>query len=480
MKQPNILWICSDQQRFDALGCYGNEWLQTPHIDGLAGTGMLFETAFSQSPVCTPSRAAFLTGRYPRTTRCRQNGQSIPEGEILVTRLLHDAGYYCGLSGKLHLSPCNPRHCTTLERRIHDGYDEFHWSHHPNPDWPANEYIQWLSARGSRYHTPVREDCRYVLDGMPDEDHQATWCAQKAIDFIHARSSTGQPWLFSVNFFDPHHPFDPPAEYLERYLGRLDDIPLPNYVDGELDSKPVFQQKDHEAAYNIPGLYPFPRMSQRDHRMQRAAYWAMCDLLDQQVGRMIQALRDTGQMENTIVIYMSDHGEMLGDHGIYLKGPYFYEPAVRVPLIISLPGTIPGGRRSQALVELADLAPTLLELAGLDRAPGMQAKSLWSLLTGKSDQHTHRDDVYCEYYNALTSHREPAAHATMIRTHLHKLVRFHGAGQGELYDLEADPLETHNLWDETEYRPLRAEMAERLLDRMAWTVDPLPVREGGW
>ena len=149
MKQPNILWICSDQQRFDTLGCYGNEFVRTPNLDGLAESGILFERCYSQSPVCTPSRTSFLTGRYPRTTRCRQNGQSIPDDEVLVTRLLADAGYTCGLSGKLHLSTCNPQACPTIERRINDGYTEFHWSHHPSPDWPANEYIHWLREERS-------------------------------------------------------------------------------------------------------------------------------------------------------------------------------------------------------------------------------------------------------------------------------------------------------------------------------------------
>ncbi len=122
---PNILWICSDQQRFDTLGCYGNPYVQTPNLDKLAQDGVLFEHAYSQSPVCTPSRASFLTGRYPRTTRCRQNGQAIPPDEVLVTKLLQDAGYVCGLAGKLHLAPCNPRVCKGTEQRIDDGYDQF-------------------------------------------------------------------------------------------------------------------------------------------------------------------------------------------------------------------------------------------------------------------------------------------------------------------------------------------------------------------
>jgi arylsulfatase len=480
MEGPNILWICTDQQRFDTLGCYGNQFVRTPNVDRLAESGVLFDHAFTQSPVCTPSRSSFLTGRYPRTTRCRQNGQSIPADELFVTRMLGDAGYTCGLSGKLHTSTCNPRACPGTERRIDDGYDEFHWSHHPAGDWPTNEYIHWLRERGVEYGTSPFNGCQYVQAGMAAEHHQTTWCAQKAINFVEAHQSLDRPWLFSFNCFDPHHAFDPPREYLERYLDKLDEIPAPNYVPGELDNKPEFQQIDHEGAYGGGGSFAFDDMANEDHRLVRAAYWAMIDLIDEQVGRMMDALERTGQLENTIIIFTSDHGEMLGDHGIYLKGPHFYDCAVRVPLIISHPASVEGGRRSSALVELTDIAQTLLDAIGLPHHPGMQGQSLWPLLTGEAPLGHHRDDVYCEYYNAMTGHTDPAPHLTMVRSDRHKLVAVHGADGGELYDLETDPNETHNLWDDAAHRDAKMQMLERLCDRLAWTVDPLPLREGPW
>lgn len=477
---PNILWICTDQQRFDTLGCYGNEHVQTPNIDRLAARGVRFERAFSQSPVCTPSRASFLTGRYPRTTRCRQNGQDIPADELFVSRLLKDEGYVCGLSGKLHTSTCNPSVTFGTEPRIDDGYDEFHWSHHPRFDWPTNEYHHWLREQGASYDVESYKGSKHVQAGMPEATHQATWCAEKAINFIHAAAQYPHPWLFSVNIFAPHHPFDPPVDYLERYLEKFDQIPLPNYVPGELDNKPMFQQNDHLRAYNTSGLYPYAEMSDEDHRLVRAAYWAMIDLIDTQVGRMVQALEDTGQLENTIVIFMSDHGEMLGDHGIYLKGPFFYEPAVHVPLIVSMPGTLPEGVTCPAMVELVDLAPTLLEAASAPPYEGMQGRSLWPLLTGAADMDHFRDDVYCEYYNAMPWHQDPTAQATMVRDARYKLVAAHGIKTGELYDLEADPNETNNLWNDPNSLAVKVEMLEKLADRMAWTVDPLPERRAAW
>jgi arylsulfatase len=481
VRRPNVLWICTDQQRFDTLGCYGNRWVRTPHIDRLAGRGTRFEYAFCQNPLCTPSRASFLTGRYPRTSRARQNGQSIPADAVLVTRLLADAGYLCGLAGKLHLSACAPSVSPTTERRIDDGYAEFHWSHHPDRDWSAGDYNEWLRERGWDHgRVPFRES-PYVQTSMPAENHQTTWCNQKAIDFIEARKGSGRPWLFSVNCFDPHHPFDPPEEFLRRYLDRLDEIPLPNYVPGELEQKPLAQRTYHRGAYGgQPGLYPFVGMATDDHRLIRAAYWAMCDLIDVQVGRLLEALERNGIAEETLVIFMSDHGELLGDHGIYLKGPFFYEPAVRVPLIVSCPGRVVAGRSARALVELVDLAPTLLEAAGLPPHPGMQGRSLWPMLTGRADDR-HRDDVYCEHYG--TTHHQPGqepAYATMVRTGRHKLVAWHGKRTGELYDLDKDATEARNLWDEPDAAWLKLELLQRMCDRMAWTVDPLPEREANY
>ena len=477
--RPNILWICTDQQRSDTLGCYDNPFVHTPNTDRLAENGVLFEQTYSQSPICTPSRASFLTGRYPRTTRARQNGQCIPDDEILVTRLLSEAGYTCGLSGKLHLSTCQPSACPTMERRINDGYDVFHWSHHPRPDWPTSEYGLWLRERGVEYETRSLQGSRHVQEGMPAEHHQTTWCAEKAISFMESGARFDRPWLFSYNCFDPHFPFDPPVEYLERYLDRLNEIPLPNYVEGELANKPRFQQPGTRDQYHYIGPHQIEEMSDRDHRLVRAAYWAMVDLIDEQVGRMMDALERTGQSENTIVIFTSDHGEMLGDHGLYLKGPFFCDPAIRVPLIVSWPGRIAAGR-STALVELMDLAPTVLDAAGVDHPEGLQAKSLWPLLTGDGDLQRHQDDVYCEYYHGMTARTEPAPFATMLRTQRHKIVVAHGLETGELYDLEDDPNETTNLWEAPDHQLLKMTLLKRLCDRMAWMVDPLPPRLGGF
>lgn len=477
-KKPNILWICTDQQRFDTLGCYGNKFVSTPNLDRLAEEGVLFSNAISQSPVCSPSRGSFLTGRYPVTCRQRQNGADIPDSEVLVTKLLHDAGYRCGLSGKLHLRACNPSSgCTEMESRIDDGYDEFHWSHDTAPVWGLhNEYYAWLhDVHGTTYKTEAYEGCEHIRKGMPKDLHQTHWCADKAIDFI--KENKGRPWLFSVNMYDPHHPFDPPYEMIERYLDILDDIPLPSYEEGELASKTVWQRQDHLGGYNGTSGYPFPEMSDRDHRLVRAAYWAMCDLIDIEVGRMLDALKETDQYDDTIVIFHSDHGEMLGDHGIYLKGPFFYECAIHVPLIISWPGHI-GSGVVPGIVELMDLPETILELCSLPSYPAMQGKSLVPLFSDNEGK--LHDSAYSEYMNAMPWHTSPKAFASMVRTERWKLVASHSDDGGELYDLCNDPDERVNLFHDPEYIDVRLEMTEKLLRRWSFTVDPLPERKSAW
>ncbi len=490
-KRPNILWLCSDQQRFDTLGCYGNRFVRTPNLDRLAESGVLFTRAYCQNPVCTPSRASFLSGRYPRTCRARQNGKNIPEEEILVTKLLRDAGYTGGLSGKLHLSNCHPSVCPAKERRIDDGYDVFDWSHdHGNPfSWEGNEYAKWLREQGvepSPRPRPFREDSRYVRVGMPPELHHSKWCADRAIAFMETAKEKGRPWFFSLNWFDPHHPFDPPAEYLERYLPILDQLPLPNYEPGELEDKSSLQRSEHLGAYGKAGSFAYDEMSEYDHRLLRASYYAMVDFLDVQVGRLLSYLEESGQLEGTIILFHSDHGESLGDHGMYLKGAYFYEGSVHVPLIVSWKGHFQSGVRSEALAELTDLAPTLLDACGLPACPGMQGRSLFPLLTGAAPAGAFREDVYCEFCKT-DKNGDPVAFCTMLFDGRYKLTKIHALApryaadcEGELYDLAADPAERRNLYRDPDHAEIKARMLEKLCDRIALTADPLPLTTAPW
>jgi arylsulfatase len=467
---PNVLWICADQQRFDTIGGFNNPHIHTPNLKKLMDESVTFTHAFVQNPVCSPSRASFLTGRYPHTTGLRANGQRIRANEQLVTRTLANHGYTCGLAGKLHLSPCAGGR---NEDRIDDGYQVFWWSHDLSDSWPGkNMWHVWLKDRGIKW---PQQPAGLEAWGVPIDPAytQTAWCSDMAIQFMRQQRKFN-PWLMSVNIFQPHHPFWPTKDYLAHY--DPDKLPSPKYQDGELDSKPIFQRVDHQAAYGGTGV-SFAKTDDLTHRKITAAYYAMIEQVDTEVGRMLKVLEETGQADNTIVIYMSDHGEMLGDHGIYLKGPYFYDCMMRVPLIVRWPGKYRAGLRSDALVEMVDLAPTLLEAAGVPVQSGMQGRSLIPVLTGQTPR--HRDSVYSEHFDSSFLY-DPPPMAACVRTEQHKLSYYHNLGTGELYDLQKDPGEVQNLWASHGSKDVRQEMMEKLMGRMVETVDPLPERKTVW
>ena len=501
--RPNVLLVVTDQQRYDTLGCYHNPHIDTPNLDRFAENGVLFENGYCQSPVCTPSRASFLTGRYPRTTRCRANGQSMPPGERLISRVLADHGYYCSLTGKLHLAPCGPTACPIHEKRIDDGFTDFHWAHNPSgignaglPEsggtyWSGNEYSHWLFKQGKKYQSTDFDSKGYVKTGMDETCHFTKWCIDNAVDWIRYSAEEKRqmpdfpspPWFYSINLFDPHHAFDPPKRLLEKYLKRADKLPLPAYLPGELKNKTIFQKLDHKNAYNntsTPHHFSFDEMTDREHRMIKAAYYAMIELIDIQFGRLMDTLEETGQSDNTIVIFTSDHGEMLGDHGIYLKGPYFYEGMSHVPLLISWKDHFPGGRRLNTLTELTDLVPTIEEFCLGRIEPGVQGRSLAGILTGDQDPDSHRESIYCEYCEAMPWHTNPEAYGSMVYDGRYKLARYCSSKEGELYDLRADPNEFCNLWDSPDHKDVKIHMLEILADRLVETVDPLPLPTDKW
>ncbi|HEY1578778.1 MAG TPA: sulfatase-like hydrolase/transferase [Terracidiphilus sp.] len=468
---PNILWVCTDQQRFDTIQGLSNSLINTPNLLRFMKESVTFTNTFAQTPICSPSRGSFLTGRYPHCTGLRANGQYIRSSELLVPRILAENSYTCGLAGKLHLAPCGGGRLET-EERIDDGYKLFEWSHDISNAWPGhNAWRVWLDQQGVKLPKFPRED----VWGMPiaPKYSQTAWCAEVASQFMREQKGKGR-WMMSVNIFQPHHPFFPTEEYLHR----VDPAKMPNpaYKEGELDNKTPFQQIDHNGAYGGRAL-SFTKTSAEEHRKITAAYYAMIEQVDTEMGHMLQVLDETGQADNTIVIFMSDHGEMLGDHGLYLKGPYFYDCLTRVPLIVRWPGHFKPGLKVDALVELLDLAPTLVEAVGIQKPAGMQGRSLMPLLTGETT--THRDSVYMEFFNANFSYPTPPM-LTSVRTERWKLNYCDQAKYGELYDLDGDPSEFNNLWNDPHQRDTREMLMQLLLTRMIDTTDPLPQGVAAW
>ena len=414
-----------------------------------------------------------LTGYYPSAIDANRNGTPAFSGKApLVTRSLADAGYVCGLVGKLHLAAAHRR----VEPRADDGYSVFRWNHRPvrRDYWPpeADAYRAWVEGRGGDLDSLTggevyRVTSHYeVLDpGVPTEFHQTTWCAEEAIEFI--RQPPDRPWLLSVNPFAPHPPLDPPASSVRR----IDRAALrpPRFRPGDLDTQRALATVDHQTGTAVvPDDY--------DWRTVVAAYLAQVELIDEQVGRILAALADSGQRDDTLVIFSSDHGEMLGDHGLVLKGCRFYEGAVRVPLIVSWPGVVDGGRRSAALVSLLDLAPTLLEAADVGVPESMHGRSLWPLLRGELADEEHRSFVRCEYHDALDLPH--GSHGDMLFDGRHKLSVYHGHETGELYDLEVDPDEFDNLWFDPARQALKTELMRRLFADVVLSHDYGPARVG--
>jgi arylsulfatase len=452
--RPNILWICTDQQRYDTIAALGYAQVRTPNIDRLVTAGTAFTHAFCQSPICTPSRASFLTGMYPSSVHACTNGNDYWSGAApLVTRLLATAGYDCGLAGKLHLAGAHGR----IEPRGDDGYRVFHWSHDPRDLWPeGHAYADWIGQQGQ-----VLADLRQDTAVLPPRLHQTAWCTERAIDFIQEQRDA--PWLMSVNVFDPHSPFDPPQEYLDHFDAAA--LPDPLWRKG--------QSEGHDWLGPVDGSAQITLAKAKEIM---AAYYAMIELIDDNVGRLLEALERSGQWQDTVVIFMSDHGELLGDHGLIGKGCRFYESLVRVPLVVSWPEHFVQGLKSSGLVELIDLAPTLLELAGVQAPERMQGRSLMPILSGAAPPGQHRACVRSEYYRALNPDapgREylHGTYATMIRDQRYKLTVFHDRDRGELYDLLNDLGEFDNLWTDPVSSEIRFDMMKKNFDALARAVD---------
>ncbi|MEO9684280.1 MAG: sulfatase-like hydrolase/transferase [Tateyamaria sp.] len=487
--RPNILFICTDQQRGDSLGCTGAPWAVTPNLDRLAARGALFENCYVQNPVCSPSRASLFTGKYPSNHGLYANGVPLPDDQHMFTRTLADAGYDCGMIGKQHLAPCDT---WRTEPRRDDGYRVFEWAHGPNHRALENDFHRWLRKTQPDIYqsifpdTGANENTEYSnrtrtgtpIDHVPYEAHYSHWVAERAIDFIG--TDRGEPFFLMANFFDPHHSFGAPQEF--RDMIDVDVIPAPITKPGELDEKPKDHRAISEKSYSgtAPGFQDYTRAEIKEIRAQ---YWAMIALVDYEVGRILDALEKAGGLENTLVIFTSDHGEMLGNHQQLLKGPQLYDDLCRVPLIACWPDEIPAGQRVSNPVQWIDLSATILEASSCGLGTGVQGKSLLPMMRGKDVD--FRPWALCEYrYSGFPT--DPLIMTTMLRHETWKLIVWHGAPacgntrDGELYDLAQDPGELHNLYHMPEHAKQRRRMKRLMLDAMAEAEDRTHPQSRPW
>lgn len=454
--RPNILFYCTDQQRFDTICALGNEHVLTPTLDQFVANGVAFTQTYCQSPICTPSRASFMTGMYPSRVHNTRNGNDTfpADAPPLISKLLADAGYDCGMIGKFHLQSSGKR----TEPRLDDGYRYWKFSHAPRDDWPeGHDYAEWVREQGGDL-----DAMRESEERVDPKFHQTTWATERSIEFINEVRTA--PWMLTVNIYDPHPPFIPPKVYADKF--NPDDMPGPYFRESDLAQQEKLKEIDFQNEIKTP--------EEHDAKTKQARYYAMIAQIDDQFARILKLLDESGQRDNTMIIFTSDHGETLGDHGLVFKGCRFYEGLVRVPLIFNWPGKIKNGLRSEGLVELLDMSATILDAAGVEIPEYFQGESLLPVMIGEQSPDHIRDSVRCEYFDALDNHFTGGygAFGTMYRRGQYKLSIYHGKQLGELYDLDADPWEFDNLWDNPDYESLKHELIyESFDDHVMKTTD---------
>src|SRR5579885_1225980 len=425
--RPNVLWICADDHAPYVCGAYGNKQVRTPNLDKLAASGVRFDRAYCNSPVCTASRQSFLTGRYPRSLGVTLLKTALPAGTPTLATMLRAAGYDTAAFGKMHFNSNLPH-----------GFDL-------RLDLP--EHRKHLAAK-KRQPLPegvaVQPPCRPFA--AHDEDMAGTWFARRAADYLMAKHD--RPFFLLVSFYEPHSPFNFPVEFRGRHRPEQFAVPKPGPEDD----------------WQIPAV--FRDLTDREKQGILAAYYTSTEFMDRNVGVVLDALAKSGRERDTLVVYTGDHGYLLGQHGRFEKH-CCYEPAVRAPLLIRLPGRVKGGRGTGALVEFIDVVPTVLAACGVAIPDTVQGKSLLPLLEGKAGR--HRDRVVVEY-----AENEEA----MIRTAKWKFIyatgkraRQDGYATGKplpgrtvlLFDVENDPDELTNLAK----RPEQAKRVEAFTKQLA-------------
>ncbi len=485
----NVLVITSDQQRWDALGVY-NDRIRTPNLDTLARRGVVCDHAYTPNPVCTPARVSLLTGEYPSRHGCYTIGTSLPEDYPTVPARLAEAGYFTALCGKAHFQRCTnePDDAPgTFESPPHIYDQDFfdRWSgpyygfqharlaiaHGSMRSAASMHYGAWLRARGVDIdrHFGRHEYAHFGPWDLPPEHHYSTWTANETIAAIDLARDADKPFFLWSSFQDPHNPCVVPEPWASMY--DPDNMPDYRLREGELDDKPPFYRGCQQ--WGRPGWqglgdpeldgeknwYCFrglPEMDDRRTRELTAIYYGMVSFMDEQIGRIFAALDERGLWDRTVVVFTADHGDYLGNHGLWWKGLPAYQDAQRVPFLAWHPQCRTPGGRSKGFHSLVDIGPTALACAGVPLPAGMQGVDqtrAWC-----DAEHVERDWAMVEY--------RPTEGPFMQKTLVHdrwKLVVYHGRDYGELYDLQADPDQYRNLWDDPDHREVRWGLLRKLI-----------------
>ncbi|MFK7752345.1 MAG: sulfatase [Sedimentitalea sp.] len=515
-KRPNFLFFITDQQRADWLGCYGHPVLKTPNIDAIAAKGTRFENFHAASPVCMPNRASLLTGRYPSLHGLRFNGCRLPLSANTFVDQLAGAGYHTAAIGKSHLQPFTdipPLGLTHAEvpgrpdawkqssedygqedpaRYAADGRYDFKTPYYgyqhvdmvtSHGDKCGGHYHQWFRENAEDWqalHDPKNQlphtyTCPQAnRTPIPEDLYPTAYIRDRAIEYLSAQADEDAPFFTFVSFPDPHHPFNPPGKYWDMYSPEQFDLPLP-YSAHQNPIPPMQWLHDDWQGAGAQAT-PQTAMMLDDQQIKEAMALSagMMAFIDDAVGDIMAALERTGQADNTVVCYNSDHGDYLGDYNMLLKGALPFRSITRVPFIWSDPDHRQEAV-SPALTSTVDLAATILERAGLEPFNGNQGKSFASALQGGDGV---RDEVLIEYNDGgkRLGFEQPARVRALVTPQWRYTV-YKDQDWGELYDLHADPNESHNLWDSAAHATTRAHFAQRMSQHLIAQMDESPLAE---
>ena len=484
----NVLFIMTDQHRADHMGCAGNPILKTPNLDRLASDGIRFTSAYVANPICMPNRASIFTGLYPNMHGVRTAGMNLPEDVPTFTEALRKNGYHTIVIGKIHLQFStrrlvdSARSAESVGHWLSEKYRNKMKESLPSPyygfkevnmvvghgDICAGHYLDWLEERGPQYIPIIREKMKgffgkmYYKTEIPEELFPTSYINQQAIKFLE-RYSKGEykdkPFFLNISYPDPHHPVCPPGEYFDMY--KPEDIKLPQSF------KDIENVKKH--AFLGPLLNnPFFRgmilriTDEEEAKNFISATYGSVAMIDNSIGQILAALDKLGLADNTMVIYASDHGDLMGDHGMILKGPCPFNGILNVPFIWKIPGvTKPGITNS--LASSIDISKTILNLLKIpqkDQPPDIQGKDLTPVLSDPNKK--IRDCCLIEHDEELEQFKIKIRVRHLI-TEKYKLTLYNGLpGYGDLFDRKEDPHELHNLWYNKKYRDIRYRLIEQL------------------
>ena len=462
MSRPNILLISSDQHNAEILGCMGNPVVQTPHLDGLAAEGTVFRQAFTPLPICTPARTSIFTGLTCKhhgvyhniNMNCQPGKPCLGPEFVAFPERLAEAGYDTAFFGKLHTRHECDRNFGLRTARLVEGKCHFV----PSPD-DQDEYRRTLAERGYPpdvwkvwENDPSYAVNNYATSPLPNADYIDTFIADMAID--HLRGVEG-PFFAWVSFCTPHNPWDPPRPYDTMYDPA--DVPMPHRKVGELETKhprwvdrvarTIASEPARSMDPELPGgiANAYARFPEAKTRRMLAAYYGQVSHLDAQVGRVLDALKARGLYDDTLVLFLSDHGDYCGNHWAFYKYAALYDALIRVPLIVRWPGA--AGGHCDELVSLIDVAPTILDAAGVG-GPAVDGASLRPLCAG--DEAAWRDELFVE-----------TGATTAILTPDWKLFVWRD-GFEELYDRRTDPHDLDNRAGDPALADVQAALRRRI------------------